>query len=170
MNKNNVILVNEQDQEIGQMEKMEAHQKGLLHRAISVFIFNSKNEWLLQQRAADKYHSGLLWSNTCCSHPYPKETNQDAAERRLREEMGMKVSIKWIQSFKYKAILDNNLTEHELDHIFIGYSDDVPTINTSEVCNYKYISTSDLEKDIQNQKEKYTEWFKLLFLQIKNTI
>lgn len=170
MNVNEVILVNENDEEIGFMEKMEAHKKGILHRAISVFIFNSKNEWLLQQRAKEKYHSGLLWSNASCTHPMVGEEDILAANRRLKEEMGMKASLKKLFSFQYKAYLDNDLIEHELDHIFVGYTNQIPVINTDEVCDYRYISTSDLKEEIKTNPENFSEWFKLLFERIHKEI
>lgn len=170
MNGDEVILVNELDEEIGFMDKMEAHEKGLLHRAISVFIFNSNNEWLLQQRAKHKYHSGLLWSNTSCTHPMKGEDEFAAANRRLEEEMGMEASLKKLFNFQYKAYLDNDLIENELDHIFVGYTDKKPVINEAEVCNYRYISTKELELEIKNNPENFSEWFKLLFERIHKEI
>jgi isopentenyl-diphosphate delta-isomerase len=161
-----VILVNEQDEEIGVMDKMEAHKKGLLHRAISIFIFNSNNEWLLQQRAEHKYHSGLLWSNASCTHPMGGEDEMTAANRRLEEEMGMKASLKKLFNFHYKAYLDNDLIEHELDHIFLGYTNQIPVINPEEACDYRYISTGNLKQEIESTPEIFSEWFKLLFERI----
>ena len=155
-----VILVDEMDNEIGLMPKTEAHKKALLHRAISVFIFNSNGKWLLQRRALTKYHSGGLWTNACCTHPLPNESNTDAANRRLKQEMGMSVSLKELFSFTYKETLDNELTEHELDHVFIGTTDLTPNINADEVAEYKYISYDDLIHDIQNNPSNYTVWFK----------
>jgi len=155
-----VVLVDENDSVIGTMPKMEAHVKAVLHRAISVFIFNSKGEWLLQRRALHKYHSSGLWSNTACTHPRPGESYLEAANRRLEEEMGMKCELKDLFNFIYKEKLDNELTEHELDHVFIGYSDEIPNFNTDEVCYYKYISYNDLTKDIITHPDKYTYWFK----------
>ena len=131
-----VILVDEQDQEIGVMEKMEAHRQGLLHRAFSVFIFNEKGEMLLQQRSLDKYHSGGLWTNACCSHPRPGEDIQRAAQRRLHEELGFVTSIEEIFDFIYKSPFDNGLTEHEFDHVFIGVYDDVIEPNQKEVKDF----------------------------------
>lgn len=163
MNANEVILVNEKDEELGFMDKMEAHEKGLLHRAISVFIFNSDNEWLLQQRAEHKYHSGLLWSNASCTHPMSGEEEITAANRRLEEEMGMKASLKKLFNFQYKAYLDNDLIEHELDHVFVGYTNQKPVMNPEEVCDYRYVSTEELQKEMQATPEKFSEWFKLLF-------
>jgi isopentenyl-diphosphate delta-isomerase len=156
----NVILVDDNDNEIGLMAKTEAHKKALLHRAISVFIFNSDGKWLLQRRALTKYHSGGLWTNACCTHPLPNESNIDAANRRLKEEMGMHGSLKELFNFTYKETLDNELTEHELDHVFIGTTDLTPNINADEVAEYKYISYDDLIRDIQNNASNYTVWFK----------
>jgi len=155
-----VILVDSNDNETGRMEKMEVHQKALLHRAISVFICNSKGEWLLQRRAFNKYHSNGLWSNACCSHPLPGETNDGAANRRLMQEMTLQTKLEEIFQFTYFAKLDNGLTEHELDHVFLGITDDKPEINTNEVVECKYINYSDLKKDIELSPEKYTVWLK----------
>jgi len=158
-----VILVDEKDNEIGLMPKTEAHKKAMLHRAISVFIFNSKREWLLQRRAITKYHSGGLWTNTCCSHPLPNETNIDAVNRRLQQEMGMQCSLKEIFSFTYKEALDNELTEYEFDHVFIGISDFIPIINVTEVALFKYVKYNDLTLDLKNNPSDYTVWFKKIF-------
>jgi len=155
----NVILVDELDNPTGSIEKMEAHRKALLHRAISVFVCNTKGEWLLQRRALTKYHSNSLWTNTCCTHPFPGESNIEAANRRLKQEMGMKCELKEIFSFTYKELLDNELTEYEFDHVFFGITDDLPQINTSEVMEWKYIVFADLKKDILQNKENYTVWF-----------
>ena len=154
-----VILVNEKDEPIGLMGKMEAHEKGLLHRAFSVFVFNSKQEVLLQQRAACKYHSPNLWTNTCCSHPRVGETNQQAGERRLQEEMGLQVPLQEVFSFIYKAPFDNGLTEHEYDHVLIGYSDAQPQINPEEVASWKWLSLEAIKEDILQAPERYTAWF-----------
>ena len=158
-----VILVNEKDEPIGLMGKMEAHEKGLLHRAFSVFIFNSKQEVLLQQRAACKYHSPNLWTNTCCSHPRAGETNQQAGERRLQEEMGLQVPLREVFSFIYKAPFDNGLTEHEYDHVLVGYSDAQPQINPEEVASWKWLSLEAIKEDILQAPEQYTAWFKIIF-------
>lgn len=163
-----VILVNENDIEVGTMEKMEAHQKAVLHRAISVFILNSKGEWLLQQRTLDKYHSKGLWTNTCCSHPYPGETTEQAAKRRLSEEMGLNTELKNIFSFKYKQELENNLTEHEFDHVFIGFTNEQPTPHPDEVMAYKYVSFDNLKKDIDLHPENYTVWFKMIYERVNS--
>jgi isopentenyl-diphosphate delta-isomerase len=156
-----VILVNEQDEQVGVMEKLQAHVEGQLHRAISVFIFNSKDELLIHQRAFGKYHSSGLWSNTCCSHPMPGETTEAAAKRRLQEEMGMQCELSKSFSFIYKAHLDHELTEFEFDHVYKGRSDAEPMQNNEEVAAWKYISVADLQTDIQLHPEKYTEWFKI---------
>ena len=158
-----VILVNEKDEPIGLMGKMEAHEKGLLHRAFSVFVFNSKQEVLLQQRAACKYHSPNLWTNTCCSHPRAGETNQQAGERRPQEEMGLQVPLQEVFSFIYKAPFDNGLTEHEYDHVLIGYSDAQPQINPEEVASWKWLSLEAIKEDILQAPERYTAWFKIIF-------
>lgn len=165
-----VVLVNEQDEEIGLMPKLEAHQEGMLHRAFSVFIFNSKGELLLQQRAMGKYHSEGLWSNTCCSHPYPGEATGTAAIRRLSEEMGISAPLHFLFSFIYHAELDNHLIEHELDHVFWGISDDIPAINTSEVASYKYVAMAELRKDMTLSPGEYTEWLKICFDKVTDQI
>ncbi|TDE15708.1 isopentenyl-diphosphate Delta-isomerase [Dyadobacter psychrotolerans] len=165
-----VVLVNEYDDEIGFMPKLEAHQKGVLHRAFSVFIFNSKGELLLQQRALGKYHSEGLWSNTCCSHPLPNEATASAAVRRLQEEMGLQSSLDFVYSFLYKAELDNGLTEHELDHVFWAVSDHEPIINTAEVSNYKYVSPQALREDMKKHPNHYTEWLKICFDEVMKKI
>jgi len=165
-----VILVDKNDNEVGQLEKMEAHRKALLHRAISVFICNTKGEWLLQRRAFDKYHSNGLWTNTCCSHPFPGETSQEAAKRRLAEEMGLQADLKEIFWFTYKEPLDNELTEHELDHVFVGVTNELPEINTDEVNEWKYMSFDALKADIENHPEKYTVWFKMIFEEVNRNM
>ncbi len=154
-----VIVVDENDVVLGSMEKMEAHRNPVLHRAISVFIVNSEGEWLLQQRALGKYHSNGLWTNTCCSHPQPGESSLDAANRRLAEEMGLKAELTEKFHFIYREPLDNDLTEYELDHVFVGVSNQVPNINTNEVLSYKYIAYDDLKKDIEKNPDNYTVWF-----------
>jgi len=161
-----VILVDKKDKEIGIMEKQEAHVKGLLHRAFSVFIFNDKNELLLQRRAVNKYHSGGLWTNTCCSHPRPNEQTIIAAKRRLLEEMGMSCDLIKQFDFIYKAKLDNNLYEHEFDHVFFGFTNDLPQINLNEVDEYIYESLDEIVKEIKRTPEKYTEWFKICFKEV----
>lgn len=156
----NVILVDAFDNEIGVMEKIEAHKKGLLHRAISVFIFNTQGEWLLQQRAISKYHSGGLWTNTCCTHPQPNETNIDAANRRLNFEMGIQVKLTEIFTFSYIEKFDNHLIENEFDHVFFGTTDQIPNFNTDEVRDYKYVSYSKLIAHVDSNPNSYTAWFK----------
>jgi len=159
----NVILVNEKDEPIGLMPKMEAHEKAVLHRAFSVFVLNSQNEIMLQQRAHHKYHSPLLWTNTCCSHQREGETNIQAGSRRLFEEMGFKTDLKELFHFIYKAPFDNGLTEHELDHVMIGYYNDAPNINTEEVEDWKWMPIEAVKSDIQNNPDLYTIWFKIIF-------
>ena len=159
----NVILVDEQDNQLGLMPKMQAHEKAVLHRAFSVFIFNDKGELMLQQRAAHKYHSPLLWTNTCCSHQRDGESNIEAGKRRLIEEMGFKTNLKEIFSFVYKAPFDNGLTEHELDHVMIGNFNGVPKINPDEVASYKWMTLEAVKKDIELQPNIYTAWFKIIF-------
>lgn len=158
-----VILVNEQDEQLGLMPKMEAHEKASLHRAFSVFIFNGKGELLLQQRAKEKYHSPLLWTNTCCSHQRNGESNIEAGKRRLWEEMGFECDLKEVFWFVYKAAFDNGLTEHELDHVMVGYYNNDPVINRQEVESFQWMQMEDVEKDIAQNPEKYTEWFKIIF-------
>ncbi len=158
-----VILVNEKDDQLGLMGKMEAHQKAVLHRAFSVFVFNKKGELLLQQRALDKYHSPGLWTNTCCSHQRDGESNIEAGKRRLEEEMGFSCDLEELFWFVYKASFDNGLTEHELDHVMIGHYDQDPEINKEEVASHKWMLLEDVKKDIDMRPELYTEWFKIIF-------
>lgn len=158
-----VILVNEKDEPVGTMEKLQAHQEGRLHRAFSVFIINKNKQLLLQQRASHKYHSAGLWSNACCSHPTPNESIQEAAVRRVREELGICVSnLTNIFSFEYKAALENNLTEHELDHVLLAHYDGEPAINEEEVSDWKYFSLAEIKKMLHLQPEQFTVWFKLI--------
>jgi isopentenyl-diphosphate delta-isomerase len=157
-----VILVDENDVAIGVMEKQQAHQQGLLHRAISVLVFNTNGELLLQQRAAHKYHSPLLWTNTCCSHPRPGESTENAATRRLIEEMGMSTDLEKKWSFTYKTSFENGLIEHEFDHVYFGHTDTPPNINPEEVHAYRYITLAQLEMELAQVPEKFTYWFKLL--------
>ena len=139
MSEEKVILVDKNDNQVGLMPKLEAHEKGVLHRAFSIFIFNSKYELLLQKRASSKYHSGGLWTNTCCSHPREGEDTLDAANRRLDEEMGIKTSLRKVYDFIYKAELDNQLTEHEFDHVFYGVCDNDPILNKDEAEDFKWV-------------------------------
>lgn len=163
MKEEQVILVNENDEQIGLMPKMEAHEKAVLHRAFSVFVFNKQNQLMLQQRAADKYHSPLLWTNTCCSHQRDGESNLEAGKRRLQEEMGFVCELEEKTSFIYKAPFDNGLTEHELDHVMVGYYDSNPLINREEVESFKWMTVEEVKVDMTLNPEIYTEWFKIIF-------
>mgnify|MGYP000686794697 FL=1 len=163
MNEEQVILVNEYDKQIGLMPKLEAHEKAVLHRAFSVFVFNNKNELMLQQRALHKYHSPGLWTNTCCSHQRDGESNLQAGIRRLQEEMGFVTPLKETISFIYKAPFDNGLTEHELDHIMVGSYEDAPIINPDEVADWKWMPLEDVKQDIDDNHQLYTAWFKIIF-------
>jgi isopentenyl-diphosphate delta-isomerase len=158
-----VILVDKNDNPIGLMNKLEAHERALLHRAFSVFILNDKKELMLQQRAHHKYHSPLLWTNTCCSHQRENETNIQAGTRRLCEEMGFVTELKEMFHFIYKAPFDNGLTEHELDHVMIGYYNDVPVINDDEVESWKWMKIEDIKNDMITNPDIYTVWFKIIF-------
>lgn len=160
--KDDIILVDELDKEIGTGEKMAVHKKGQLHRCFSIVIFNSKGEMLLQKRAAGKYHCGGLWTNTCCSHPRPGEDVISAGKRRLKEEMGIECELKEILSFTYRAEFRNGLTEHEFDHVLLGKFDGEPNINPEEADDWRWISVSDLKKEIQNAPEKFTPWFGMI--------
>lgn len=162
-----VILVNNNDQSLGAMEKMEAHEKGILHRAISVFIFNHAGEMLLQRRADEKYHSPGLWSNTACSHPRTNEKPREAAHRRLQEEMGFDCDLDEAFSFVYKADVGQGLTEHEYDHVFIGYSDNKPVPDPEEVGEWKYVDFDWLIQDIETSPDDYTVWFKIALDEVK---
>ena len=163
MKEEEVILVNKENEQIGTMPKMEAHEKALLHRAFSVFILNDNGEIMLQQRAASKYHSPLLWTNTCCSHQRVGESNLDAGKRRLQEEMGFVAELKELFSFIYKAPFDNGLTEHEYDHVMIGNFNTEPKINLEEVEAWKWMSPELVKKDIDDNPTEYTVWFKIIF-------
>lgn len=163
MNEEQVILVNTNDEPIGLMPKLEAHQKAVLHRAFSVFILNAKNQVMLQQRAHHKYHSPLLWTNTCCSHQRAGETNIQAGKRRLQEEMGIVAELKELFHFIYKAPFDNGLTEHELDHVMVGYYENEPEINLDEVESWKWMHIEEIRQDLQQNPDLYTVWFKIIF-------
>ena len=152
------------------MEKIEAHEKALLHRAFSVFSFNKKGQLLLQQRAASKYHSPLLWTNTCCSHQREGESNIEAGKRRLREEMGFVCELKELFVFTYKAPFDNGLTEHEIDHVMVGYYDENPEINREEAEAYKWMTIEEVKMDINKNPETYTVWFRIIFEKYKEFI
>lgn len=157
-----VILVDEQDNEIGTMEKMEAHRKGVLHRAFSILIFNESGEWLIQKRARTKYHSAGLWTNTCCSHPRPGEAIEQAATRRLLEEMGIDMKPLLSHKFIYKVNLGNGLTENELDYVFTGTFNGKPIVNVDEVEDWKYISFLNLQQEMKQNPGTYTHWFKII--------
>jgi len=163
MEEEQVILVNDRDEAIGLMPKMEAHEKALLHRAFSVFVLNENNEIMLQQRAAEKYHSPLLWTNTTCSHQRDGESNIAAGTRRLQEEMGFTTELKELFSFIYKAPFDNGLTEHEFDHVMIGYYNDAPNINPDEAESWKWMAIEDVKDDMQANPDSYTVWFRIIF-------
>jgi isopentenyl-diphosphate delta-isomerase len=163
MEEEQVILVNELDEQIGLMPKMEAHEKAILHRAFSVFVLNNNNEMMLQQRAHQKYHSPLLWTNTCCSHQRDGETNIQAGNRRLYEEMGFATDLKELFHFIYKAPFDNGLTEHELDHVMIGYFQGEPQINLEEVESWKWMKIEAIKEDMLLNPDIYTVWFKIIF-------
>jgi isopentenyl-diphosphate Delta-isomerase len=158
-----VVLVDNADTEIGVMEKMEAHEKAVLHRAFSVFIFNGAGEMLLQQRALGKYHSGGLWTNACCSHPRPGETTPGAAKRRLREELGFETPIQKVFDFTYKATFDNGLTEHEFDHVFVGTYNDRIAPDPLEVKDTVFLPMEAIVQSLQNDPGKYTAWFHIAF-------
>ncbi len=160
-----VILVDEQDREIGTMEKMEAHKKGLLHRAFSILIFNSNGEMMLQQRANEKYHSGGLWTNACCSHPRPGETLEEAGKRKLIQEMGFECELNYSHKFVYKVELDNQLTEYEWDYVLVGYYDGAPDLNPGEAQAWKYESLEAIRNDVNLHPDSYTSWFKLIINQ-----
>ena len=163
MTEEQVILVNEKDEKIGLMPKMEAHEKAMLHRAFSVFIFNKDGQLMLQQRALSKYHSPGLWTNTCCSHQRDGETNIAAGKRRLEEEMGFSVPLEEKASFIYKAPFDNGLTEHEFDHVMVGYFDGVPQINAEEVAAWKWMDLEAVKQDLEDRPHLYTAWFHIIF-------
>jgi isopentenyl-diphosphate delta-isomerase len=158
-----VILVDKNDHPVGEMEKMEAHEKAVLHRAFSIFVFNKHNKLMLQQRALSKYHSPGLWTNTCCSHPRPGESILDAGHRRLTEEMGFDCEIEKIFDFIYKAELDQGLTEHEFDHVFFGRYNENPVINPEEVASWKWMEMADIAGDMKKNPESYTVWFRIAF-------
>ena len=164
-----VILVDIDDNVLGTMEKMDAHVLGKLHRAFSIFIFNTSGELLLQQRALTKYHSGGKWTNTCCSHPRLGEETLDAANRRLLEEMGMKCDLQYAFNFTYKAELLDGIEEHEYDHVYFGISDELPVPDPEEVSAYKYLSMDVLSKDIEQNPNEYTEWLKICFKQVQES-
>ncbi len=161
-----VILVDKDDKQVGVEEKIKAHKEGKLHRAFSVFVLNSKGELMLQRRSDNKYHSGGLWTNTCCSHPRPGEPIQNAAKRRLQEEMGFSCDLKRLYSFIYKTDFDNGLMEHELDHVFVGTFDGEPEVNPEEVSEWKWIGVKELLEDMKNNPKNYTFWFKVIMKKV----
>jgi isopentenyl-diphosphate delta-isomerase len=161
-----VILVNETDEEVGRCEKLLAHQEGLLHRAFSIFLFNAEGEMLLHKRALAKYHSGGLWTNACCSHPMPGIAIEHTLQEKLQQEMGLKCPIEFAFSFIYKADLDNDLTEHELDHVYIGEFNGAPKPNPEEVADWRFFSIQEIQNLIATRPEIFTEWFKIAFPQV----
>jgi len=163
MEEEKVILVNSDDEQIGLMPKMEAHEKAVLHRAFSIFVVNSKNELMLQQRALEKYHSPGLWTNTCCSHQRDGEGNIEAGHRRLQEEMGFEIPLEYLFNFIYKAPFDNGLTEHELDHVMLGRFEGVPKINPDEVASWKWMDIDQINTDLKENTDLYTVWFAIIF-------
>ncbi|MEX0275354.1 MAG: isopentenyl-diphosphate Delta-isomerase [Flavobacteriaceae bacterium] len=163
MEEEKVVLVNRNDEQLGTMPKMEAHEKGVLHRAFSVFITNDRGEMLLQQRAADKYHSPLLWTNACCSHQRVGESNIQAGKRRLQEEMGIHTELTELFSFVYKAPFDNGLIEHEFDHVMMGRYNGEPEVNPAEVADHKWMTPEEIKADIASTPANYTAWFKIIF-------
>jgi len=165
-----VVLVNPSDDPIGTMEKLEAHRKGLLHRAFSVFVFNNNNELLLQQRAIEKYHSGGLWTNTCCSHPTPDESLEAAGSKRLQEEMGFMAALENRFAFEYRVELDNGFTEHEFDHVLVGRYNGPIHPNPAEVMDYKWVSLMSVNEDIARNPERYTSWFKIIMTDYRHQI
>ena len=157
-----VVLVNDHDEVTGIMEKMEAHRTGSLHRAFSVLLFNSHGEMLLQKRAQTKYHSSGLWTNTCCSHPRPGEALEEAARRKLRQEMGIEANPRFAFKFQYKAPLDNQLIEHEIDHVFIGQFDGEPVLNEHEAEDWKFVDLHSLKQQVHTDPQQFTPWFRLI--------
>jgi isopentenyl-diphosphate Delta-isomerase len=168
MNRQEVILVTEEDEAIGVMEKMEAHRKGLLHRAFSVFIFDKEGRMLLQQRAATKYHGGLLWTNACCSHPYPNESVEDAAQRRLQEELGFSAPLQKIFAFTYQAKVENELTEYEFDHVFAGEFEGDIIPDKNEVAAIEYCSMNEIGQRLLQSPAAFTTWFRIAFPQVES--
>jgi len=161
-----VILVDHLDRPTGKMEKLEVHEKGLLHRAVTVYVFNSSGELLLQRRASDKYHCGGLWSNTTCGHPYPAEPTQQAAERRLFEEMGLELSLTPVFELSYNLPLSNGLIEHEYGHVYFAISDDQPTPNPQEAEDWRYLSVGDIQRAMLDEPQQFTPWFLYTFPRI----
>ena len=166
--KEQLILVDEEDNETGAMDKLSVHQRGLLHRAFSVFIFNSKDELILQQRAEEKYHSAGLWSNTCCSHPVAGEEISNTIRRRMKEEMGLQCEVDFKFKFIYEIQFENGLTEHEYDHVYFGESDDIPVPDPAEVKDWRYMSLEDLRKEISLNPQDFSEWLKICLPKVMN--
>lgn len=162
-----VILVDELDREIGTALKLPAHESGALHRAFSIFVWDSNNRVMLQRRALEKYHSGGLWTNTCCSHPRPGESTDAAAHRRLQEEMGFDCPLKHAFHFIYRAELDHGLTEHEFDHVYLGTYDGAPILNKEEACDWRWIGADALDAEIMAQPELFTVWFKIAWAEYR---
>ncbi|MBU3675759.1 MAG: isopentenyl-diphosphate Delta-isomerase [Chitinophagaceae bacterium] len=162
MTEEQVVLLDTNDEACGTMEKLQAHREGRLHRAFSVLILNEKGEMLIHQRAFTKYHSGGKWTNACCGHPRPGEDTQQAAERRLMEEMGFTVPLKYLYQFTYKAVLDGGLTEYELDHVFMGVYNDAPQPNPDEVNDWRYVPIEQIIKGIKAVPENYSIWFRYI--------
>lgn len=163
-----VILVDINDNELGVMEKIEAHEKALLHRAFSIFVFNDAGQMMLQRRALSKYHSPGLWTNTCCSHPRPGEGLEEATSRRIFEEMGFRTEMREVFSFIYKAPFDHGLTEHELDHVFMGIYNEEPAINHEEVADWKWTDIDDLLEDVSAKPDQYTVWFRIAMKEMED--
>lgn len=163
-----LIEVDSNDNAVGIVEKMSAHRNGILHRAFSVFIFNPEGKWLLQKRSDTKYHSAGLWTNTCCGHPLPGEQTQEAARSRLKYEMGLDCELKEIFSFMYHARLENELAEHEYDHVFFGFSSNLPVVNREEVSQWREVSIHELRNEIMAGEKKFTEWFKMIFERVQS--
>lgn len=159
----NVLLVDDGDRPTGEMEKLQAHQKGALHRAFSVLLFDRKGQLLLQQRATDKYHSGGLWTNTCCSHPHPNESVEEGASRRLREEMGLEAPLRKLFTTRYYLELGDGMIENEFDHVFLAISDDEPQVNGQEVMDQRFASREEVQQELQNDPDRFTEWFKVIW-------
>ncbi|MCB2221797.1 MAG: isopentenyl-diphosphate Delta-isomerase [Bacteroidetes bacterium] len=162
-----VVLVDPQDQPLGKMEKMKAHEKGILHRAFSAFVFNDRNELMLQQRAFTKYHSPGLWTNTCCSHPREDELPEEAVHRRMMEEMGFDCEVRKAFDFTYKADVGQGLIEHEFDHVFIGHSNQKPNLNPDEVNDWKYSTMEDIREDMKRNPDQFTVWFRIAFDEVE---
>lgn len=167
---NDVILVDKDDNTVGTMDKMQAHETGALHRAFSIFLFNEKGELLLQKRNELKYHSGGLWTNTCCSHPKPGEPLVKGAKERLMEEMGIETDLEFAFSFVYKAEFSNGLTENEFDHVYVGRFSEEPQINPEEASDWKYMGMENIKKEIEESPDLYTEWFKIALPMIEKYV